>query len=55
VTPVTKIDGEDMTKTIETINYDALSIWEKLANPPQYKRANQVMSLVIDKMNNQNF
>lgn len=44
-----------MTKTIETINYDALSIWEKLANPPQYKRANQVMSLVIDKMNNQNF
>lgn len=38
--PNADLGWADPNVTIETINYDALSIWEKLTNPPKYKKAN---------------
>lgn len=49
------INFTESDTVIQTVNYDALSIWEKLKAAPKYKRTQQIMALLVDKMNTQSF
>jgi len=59
VKPKTQVWASEPTSpddaVVETVNYDALSIWQKLKDAPNYKKAQQIMAVLTDKMNTQSF